>query len=132
MTARHRIPTQHGSDAIDHTGRGPVSAGDTGGDPAVVVGAGAPNGGRRGCTSGLVYTTYFGGEPLAQADGAAFADRYRYRGRAADAETGLQYTRLGCYDRANGRWAAIDPKRLGAGDADLSPGTATPEQDQAH
>jgi RHS repeat-associated protein len=51
---------------------------------------------------------------------ATYGGHIKYTGREYDPNTGLQFNRRRYYDVANGRFISEDPKRFGAGDADLS------------
>jgi RHS repeat-associated protein len=48
-----------------------------------------------------------------------FGDRYKYTNREHDSETGLQYNRARHYSSQIGRWTALDPLGLSAGDGNL-------------
>jgi RHS repeat-associated protein len=50
---------------------------------------------------------------------ASFGDRWKWTGREADSETGLQYNRWRYYSPGTGRWTTSDPLGFDAGDANL-------------
>src|SRR5262249_34857615 len=63
--------------------------------------------------------TYDGFGNVTNETNAANGGRYKWTGREADSETGLQYNRARDYDPKIGRWTSQDPLGVGAGDSNL-------------